>query len=112
MDDTQPPAEADSGPVAMTYKLRRQAEGFAVRWAGWWQRRRFRWLVYAGGAGLFLIFLLWLLIARNLPDAESLLEYESPLPTVVRDINGEPFHSYARERRVQLEYADFPQLLV
>jgi penicillin-binding protein 1A len=52
------------------------------------------------------------LFARNLPDAEALIEYESPLPTVVRDINGEPFHSYARERRVQLEYADFPKTLI
>jgi penicillin-binding protein 1A len=41
-----------------------------------------------------------------------LIEYESPLPTVVRDVNGEPFQSYARERRVQLEYADFPRLLI
>ncbi len=51
-------------------------------------------------------------VRPQLPDAEALIEYESPLPTVVRDINGEPFHSYARERRVQLEYADFPRLLV
>ena len=74
--------------------------------------KRFRWATYAIG-GLFLVLLLfWAMFARNLPDAEALIEYESPLPTVVRDINGQPFHSYARERRVQLEYADFPKLLI
>ena len=110
--DNSPSADPESGPVNMTYKLRRDASGFSARWSGWWQKRRFRWLVYLAGAGVLFAFLLWAVFARNLPDAESLLEYESPLPTVVRDINGEPFHSYARERRVQLEYADFPRLLV
>jgi penicillin-binding protein 1A len=51
-------------------------------------------------------------LLRSLPDAEALVEYQSPLPTVVRDVDGEPFHSYARERRVQLEYADFPPMLI
>ncbi len=50
-------------------------------------------------------------LASDLPDAESLLEYETPLPTVVRGIDGEIVHSYARERRVQLQYADFPDRL-
>jgi penicillin-binding protein 1A len=67
---------------------------------------------YAVGAFVVLFIIFWALFARNLPDAEALVEYESPLPTVVRDVNGEPFHSYARERRVQLEYADFPKTLV
>ncbi|MEM7700457.1 MAG: transglycosylase domain-containing protein [Pseudomonadota bacterium] len=48
-------------------------------------------------------------LASDLPDAESLLEYETPLPTVVRGIDGAIVHSYARERRVQLQYADFPE---
>ena len=50
-------------------------------------------------------------LASDLPDAESLLEYETPLPTMVRGIDGEIVHSYARERRVQLQYADFPERL-
>ncbi len=66
----------------------------------------------AGGGLLFAWFLFWLLFARGLPDARTLLDYQPPLPTVVRDINGEPVYSFARERRVQLQYSDFPPMLV
>ena len=59
-----------------------------------------------------LYFLLWLLFARGLPSAESLLHYEPALPTYVRDINGEPVQSFARERRVQLAYDEFPARLI
>lgn len=110
-EPTTPAVEAD-GDGKLTYKLRRDVDGFFGRWQGWWQGKWFRRGVYALGALLFLWLLIWAVFARNLPDAAALAEYESPLPTVVRDINGQPFHSYARERRVQLEYADFPQLLV
>ena len=48
------------------------------------------------------------MLARDLPDAETLLDYEPPLPTVVRGIDGEIVHSYARERRVQLQFQRFP----
>jgi penicillin-binding protein 1A len=54
----------------------------------------------------------WALLARNLPDAETLLDYEPPLPSVVRGYDGEIVHSYARERRVQLQFKDFPAQLV
>ncbi|MEY3635046.1 MAG: hypothetical protein RLZZ61_1456 [Pseudomonadota bacterium] len=109
MDIQTPPAEE---PTTISYRLKRDAENFVTRWQGWWQNKRFRLATYAAGALLVLLLIFWVLFARNLPDAEALIEYESPLPTVVRDINGEPFHSYARERRVQLEYADFPKTLV
>ncbi|MFN3451262.1 MAG: penicillin-binding protein 1A [Sphingorhabdus sp.] len=109
MDNSSPTAEE---PTAVSYKLKREADGFIGKWQGWWQSKRFRLATYAVGALILFLILFWALFARNLPDAEALIEYESPLPTVVRDINGEPFHSYARERRVQLEYADFPKLLV
>jgi penicillin-binding protein 1A len=109
MTEATPPAAEPSG---FSYKLKRDVDGFVGRWQGWWQHKRFRLATYAFAALLFFLLLFWALFARNLPDAEALIEYESPLPTVVRDIDGEPFHSYARERRVQLEYADFPKLLV
>ena len=109
MDIVPPPAEV---PDTISYRLKRYAEGFIQRWQVWWQRKRFRLATYAVGALVVLLVIFWALFARNLPDAEALIEYESPLPTVVRDVNGEPFHSYARERRVQLEYADFPKTLV
>lgn len=109
MDNSSPTTEE---PTAISYRLKREAEGFIGQWQGWWQSKRFRRATYAVGAFVLFLMLFWVLFARNLPDAEALIEYESPLPTVVRDVNGEPFHSYARERRVQLEYADFPTLLV
>ncbi|WP_333569811.1 penicillin-binding protein 1A [Sphingorhabdus sp.] len=109
MDNSSPTTHE---PTAISYRLKREAEGFIGQWQVWWQSKRFRRATYAVGAFVLFLMLFWVLFARNLPDAEALIEYESPLPTVVRDVNGEPFHSYARERRVQLEYADFPKLLV
>ncbi|MEL7445496.1 MAG: transglycosylase domain-containing protein [Pseudomonadota bacterium] len=69
-----------------------------------------------GAAAFVLLLVVWVIgwawLARGLPEAESLVDYETPLPTVVRGIDGEIVHSYARERRVQLQYEDFPQSLV
>ncbi|MBP7951953.1 MAG: transglycosylase domain-containing protein [Sphingorhabdus sp.] len=102
----------DTESSNISYKLQREVGGWWDRLQLLWQRRWFRWLSYAFGAALLFFLLLWAFVIRNLPDADALLEYESPLPTVVRDIDGMPFHSYARENRVQLDYADFPQLLI
>jgi penicillin-binding protein 1A len=83
---------------------------------GWlrqvWQRRWFRWSAYAGLTGLLVAVVAWFTISAGLPDAEQLVEYQPPLPTIVRDTNGVPSHSFARERRVQLDYEEFPPLLV
>ncbi len=102
----------DVAPTNTSYKLTRSAGGLSERFQVYWQKRWFRWASYLLGGLLFLYLLLWVTVLRTMPDAEALVEYQSPLPTVVRDINGEPFHSYARERRVQLEYADFPPMLI
>ncbi len=102
----------ESPQANVSYKLTRSAGGAWERLQVYWQRRWFRWAAYLIAAALLFWALLWTFVIRNLPDAEALLEYQSPLPTVVRDINGTPYHSYARERRVLLEYADFPKLLV
>ncbi len=102
----------DSQPTNVSYKLTRSAGGLWERLQVYWQRKWFRWAAYLLGAALLFWALLWVFVIRNLPDAEALIEYESPLPTVVRDINGTPYHSYARERRVLLEYADFPPIMV
>lgn len=96
----------------ISYRLNREMSGISAWLRKRWESRWVRWGMYALLALILCVAIFWLLFVRNLPDAEGLLEYESPLPTVVRDINGEPFHSYARERRVQLEYADFPQPLI
>lgn len=95
------------------YRIRRDTQGvsawFKRNWAG---SRRFRWATRVVGAGLVLFLILWLLLSRDLPDAETLLDYEPPLPTMVRGIDGSIVHSYARERRVQLQYTDFSPNLI
>ena len=97
----------DEAPTNLSYKLSRSAGGLWEKLQVYWEKKWFRWSSYALGGMLVGYLLLWAVLLRNLPDAEALVEYQSPLPTVVRDIDGEPFHSYARERRVHLEYADF-----
>ena len=83
--------------------------GFARRaWKRWWVK------VLAVIAVLIAIawFLVWLLIARDLPSVDALKAYEPPLPSNVRDTNGMPVYSYAREHRVQLSFDEYPKLLV
>ncbi|QUT05886.1 transglycosylase domain-containing protein [Sphingobium phenoxybenzoativorans] len=106
-------AEATNpGKSDVAYRLRRGAGGvsawFQDRVRNKWARRAL-WLL----AGIVILFsLFWVIFARDLPDARTLLAYEPPLPTIVRDVNGQPVYSYARERRVQLQYADFPPMLI
>jgi len=102
---------ADSPP---NFRLRLRRDSNAViAWLGdMWTRRWFRWLGYIALAGILFLALVWVLFARNLPSVDQLRDYEPPLPTMVRDAEGQPVHSYARERRVQLEYSEYPQLLV
>ncbi|OYW45271.1 MAG: penicillin-binding protein [Sphingomonadales bacterium 12-68-11] len=95
------------------YRIRREASG-ALVWAreAWRHKRWFRWAAIALLAVVVLWFMVWALIARDLPDAGTLSSYEPPLPSVVRGNDGEIVHSYARERRVQLQFKDFPAQLV
>ncbi|KTE19346.1 penicillin-binding protein [Sphingopyxis sp. H050] len=93
-------------------RLRRDSNAVIAWVREMWTRRWFRWLGYAAGAGLLGLILIWVIFARNLPSVDQLRDYQPPLPTMVRDGEGKPVHSYARERRVQLEYAEYPQLLV
>ena len=97
--------------------IRHRLTGDPARFLGWMRAnwhgsRRLRVGTYLAGIGLILLVLAWASLARNLPEADSLLEYETPLPTVVRGVDGEIVHSYARERRVQLQYVDFPQPMI
>jgi len=102
---------ADANPTRLT--LYRDAGGrFGARLRGLWRKRWVRLLAFLAAIPIVLYFLLWLLFARNLPSAETLLTYQPPLPTNVRGIDGEPVQSFARERRVELAYDEFPQQLV
>ena len=62
--------------------------------------------------GLVMVALLWLFIARDLPSVDKLRAYEPPLPTNVRGADGTPIHSYARERRVELSFQEYPKVVV
>ncbi|WP_435419378.1 transglycosylase domain-containing protein [Parerythrobacter aurantius] len=95
------------------YRIRREASGLANWVRGKWADSRwFRRGAILLGVLLAGWLLLWAVLAKDLPDAETLLEYEPQLPTVVRGVDGGIVHSYARERRVQLQYADFPRQLI
>lgn len=99
-------------PTNFRLRLRRDSNA-VVRWLrDRWVHRWFRWLVYGLGGLVLLWALLWAVFARDLPSVDQLRDYEPPLPTIVRDASGMPVHTYARERRVQLDYSEYPQLLV
>ncbi len=95
------------------FRLSRDTSGalswFAEKWRSSWLFK-----LFAFGIIAFFAFwvILWFWLASDLPEADGLIEYQTPLPTVVRGIDGEIVHSYARERRVQLQYRDFPEQLV
>ncbi len=95
------------------YRIRRDAHGVAAWFrTNWREKRWFRWLASLFGAGMLAFIVGWTVLASGLPDAKNLVDYQPPLPTIVRGRDGEIVHSYARERRVQLQYADFPKPLI
>src|SRR5574338_1054496 len=78
----------------------------------WWERRWVRRVTWTGAA-LFALFAgVWLYFATGLPSSEKLLAYEPPLPTNVRGYDGDPIQTFARERRVQLAYDEYPPILI
>lgn len=98
--------------ISFRTRINSAREALSTRMAPYWGKRWFRILSYLGVAGLLGLILLWVAFARNLPSVDQLQDYEPQLPTVVRDANGAPVHTYARERRVQLGYDDFPVTLI
>lgn len=113
-DPVSRPREPTASHLAyVRYRINRDIGG-ALAWfrARWSESRLFRLAASASGVFLALWIALFVWLASDLPEAEALLTYETPLPTVVRGIDGEIVHSYARERRVQLQYADFPKKLI
>ncbi|MFL6763818.1 MAG: penicillin-binding protein 1A [Sphingomicrobium sp.] len=78
----------------------------------WWARvwvRRVAWTF----AALFTLFAaMWIYFASGLPSSQTLLAYQPPLPTNVRGYDGAPVQTFARERRVELSYDEFPPVLV
>jgi penicillin-binding protein 1A len=77
---------------------------FKRRWV-----RRAAWALVVGYA---LFIAIWLFFASGLPSSEKLLAYEPSLPTSVRGYDGNPIGTYARERRVELSFDEYPPLVV
>src|SRR3954471_8837689 len=78
----------------------------------WWQRRWVRAITWAF-AGLFALFAaMWIYFASGLPSSQTLLAYQPPLPTNIRGYDGTPIQTFARERRVELSYDEYPPLVV
>ena len=117
MTEPTPISIPDNGPQSgwayLRYRVNRDV-GMALAWFRdkWRTSRLFRILASLFGLGVMLWIAVFVWLASDLPEAEALLTYETPLPTVVRGYDGEIVHSYARERRVQLQYADFPEQLI
>ncbi len=103
---------ASEPPPSSTITLRRPIEGVRGFFARLWARKLVKAALALLALGLLALFGLWLLVVRDLPSVDALRTYEPPLPTNVRGIDGAPIHSYARERRVELSYAEYPPMLV
>ena len=93
-------------------RLRRALHGSGRAWRTMMARRWMRRLAVGVLVLAVLYGALWVTVIRNLPSADKLLTYQPPLPTMVRGNDGEIVSSYARERRVQLRFVDFPQTLI
>ncbi len=103
-------AETETSDLRL--RVQRQTQGIGGFVSRAWARRPVRILAALGGIGLIVFIALWIAISRDLPSVETLRAYEPPLPTNVRGGDGAPIHSYARERRVELAYAEYPPMLV
>ncbi|WP_246167154.1 penicillin-binding protein 1A [Sphingomonas piscis] len=75
-------------------------------------RRWVRWLSWAALVGFLLFSALWIYFASTIPSSEKLMAYQLPLPTNVRGNDGNPVQTFARERRVELSYDEYPPLVV
>jgi len=117
----------DPTPESTRYRIRRDAGGIvaALRQGHaraqeladrarqrWREDPRFRRIVSIGAGLAVFVVLAWIVVVRSLPSADKLLDYQPPLPTMVRGYDGEIVYSYARERRVQLRFVDFPRPLI
>jgi penicillin-binding protein 1A len=77
-----------------------------------WQYKSWRWSGYLLWSAALFTLAIWFFFARGLPSADALLAYQPPLPTNVRGRDGEPIAEFARERRVQLSYDEYPPIMI
>jgi penicillin-binding protein 1A len=101
---------ADQTQPNFVLKFTREDAGdrFAEIRRKWWFRI-LAWLALLAGVGTIV---LWALFLRDLPSVDKLRSYEPPLPTNIRAGDGTPLRSYARDRRVELSFEEYPKLMV
>ena len=78
----------------------------------WFERKGVRRLTWAAIAVFVLGSIVFVWFAAGLPSSQKLLAYQPPLPTNVRGYNGNPVQTFARERRVELAFDEYPPLVV
>jgi len=78
----------------------------------WWERKWVRRVTWAAAALFALFAAMWIYFASGLPSSEKLLAYQPDLPTNIRGYDGTPVQTFARERRVELSYDEYPPLIV
>lgn len=78
----------------------------------WWAHAWVRGLTWAGLALFALVAGMWIYFASTLPSSQSLLAYQPALPTNVRGYDGTPIQTFARERRVELSFDEYPPLVI
>ena len=104
-----PRLDADELPLPDLVAFNERVHGWVDPWfASKWVRR----LSIAGVAGILLGALVFVYFASGLPTSEKLLAYQPPLPTNVRGYNGNPVQTFARERRVELAYDEYPPVVI
>lgn len=78
----------------------------------WREKKWLRWLGLAVVAGYTLFIAVWMVFAAGLPSSEKLLAYQPSLPSNIRGIDGQPVGTFARERRVELAFDEYPPLVI
>lgn len=78
----------------------------------WFERTWVRRLSWAAVGGILFMALVFVWFATGLPSSEKLLAYQPPLPTNVRGYDGNPVQTFARERRVELAYDEYPPVVI
>ena len=74
----------------LRYRVRRNAGNLLAPLGTLWHEKRwFRFASMALGALLVALIIFWIVLTRNLPSADKLLDYQPPLPTMVRGSEGE-----------------------
>ncbi|MEO7409875.1 MAG: transglycosylase domain-containing protein, partial [Sphingomicrobium sp.] len=78
----------------------------------WFARRAVRRAGWTLIAGFLFLSSVWIWFAAGLPSSEKLLSYQPPLPSNVRGYDGNPVQTFARERRVELSFDEYPKVVV